>query len=76
MKAYSLLGKSNEEKSRWAARYRDMRKLSRMTVKQLFEAALREQGTHPEVTITKLRKAAARIVREGAAQTRAISRAG
>jgi len=70
----SLVGREADDVRRWADWYREIRKLTRLDVDEFIDAALREQGTYPRVTKTKLRKAATRLLREGQAVHRTNKR--
>lgn len=70
----SLVGRKADEVRRWANWYREKRGLTWLSVGGFINAALREQGTSPGVTKTKLRKAAARLLRERQAADRTNKR--
>jgi len=58
----SLVGRKADEVHRWAEWYRAKRSLRWLDVDEFINAALHEQGTSPQVTKTKLRKAASRLL--------------
>ena len=61
----SLVGRKADDVRRWADWYRKQRKLTWLSVDEFIDAAKCEQGTYPkQVTKTKLRKAASRLLRE------------
>ncbi len=72
----SLVGRKADEVRRWAAWYLAARKLAGVTVDQLLQAALKEQGTTPVVTKTKLRRAVARLLREARLPDQTTRQAG
>jgi hypothetical protein len=61
----SLVGKPAQDVRKWVAGYIELRKLKPLTVDQLLEEAIREQGTHAGVTKTKVRRAASRLIASG-----------
>ena len=63
----SLVGKPTQDVRKWVAGYIELRNLKPLTVDQLLEEAMREQGTHAGVTKTKLRRAATRLIASGRA---------
>ena len=60
----SLVGRKASDVRRWADWYREKRGLAWLSVDEFIAAALREQGTTPKVTKTKLRRAATRLLRD------------
>ena len=60
----SLVGRKADDVRRWATWYREKRELTWLSVGEFINAALCEHGTLPQVTKTKLRKAAAHLLRE------------
>jgi len=62
MRRKTLVGRKTSEVRRWADWYRQQRGLTWLSVDELIDAALREQGTRKGVTKTKLRKAATRFL--------------